>query len=131
VSTFLAFGAAIYAYGVSNLEEIKDNWVQYRCNPLYMPLADLVGSDIYTNFTNCTLQATHTYAGVALDPIYKNFTISHRYCEYYHELHERYARRDYRGVAADSYPIIQSTFAKIQNTMYVTYPTVWASAYNR
>ena len=75
LSTVLAFGAAIYAYGVANLEDIKDNWVQYRCNPLYMPLADLVGSDIFTNFTNCTLQATHSYAGVVLDPIYKNFTI--------------------------------------------------------
>lgn len=119
VSTFLAFGAALYAYGVSNLEEIKDNWVQYRCNPLYMPLADLVGSDIYTNFTNCTLQATHTYAGVALDPIYKNFTIlTDTVNIIMNSMNDM--RAAITGASSGFLSIIQSTFAKIQNTMYVT-----------
>jgi len=119
ISTFLAFGAALYAYGMSNLEEIKDNWVQYRCNPLYMPLADMVGSDIFTNFTNCTLQATNTYAGVALDPIYKNFTIlTDTVNIIMNSMNDM--RAAITGASSGFLSIIQSTFAKIQNTMYVT-----------
>jgi len=116
LSTVLAFGAAIYAYGVANLEEIKDNWVQYRCNPMYMPLADMVGSDIFTNFTNCTLQATQSYAGVVLDPIYKNFTILTDTVNMVMN-----AMNDMRsaitGASSGFLSIIQGTFAKIQNTM--------------
>jgi hypothetical protein len=117
--TLLAFGAMLYAYGVANLEEIKDNWVQYRCNPIYMPMADLVGSDIFTNFTNCTLQATQSYAGVALDPIYKNFTILTDTVNMIMD-----SMNDMRAAitgASDGFlSIIQNTFAKIQNTMNTT-----------
>lgn len=116
IATFLAFGAMLYAYGAANLEDIKDNWVQYRCNPIYMPLADMVGSDIFTNFTNCTLQATQSYAGVALDPIYKNFTILTSTVNMIMD-----SMNDMRAAvtgASDGFlAIIQSTFAKIQNTM--------------
>jgi hypothetical protein len=116
ITTFLAFGAALYAYGLANLEDIKDNWVQYRCNPIYMPLADLVGSDIFTNFTNCTLQATQSYAGVALDPIYKNFTIlTSTVNMIMNSMNDM--RSAITGASSGFLSIIQSTFAKIQNTM--------------
>ena len=75
VCTLIAIFAALYAYGMSNLQEIKDNWVQYRCNPVYMPMAGMVGSDISSNFLNCTLQSVNTYAGFVMDPIYQNFKI--------------------------------------------------------
>jgi len=116
ISTLLAFGAALYAYGLANLQEIKDNWVQYRCNPLYMPLADLVGSDIYTNFVNCSLQSTQSYAGIVLDPIYKNFTIVTDTVNMILD-----SMNDMRAAitgAADGFlSIIQNTFAKIHNTL--------------
>jgi hypothetical protein len=116
LSTVLAFGAVIYAYGAANLEEIKDNWVQYRCNPMYMPLADMVGSDIFTNFTNCTLQATQSYAGVVLDPIYKNFTIlTDTVNMIMNSMNDM--RSAITGASSGFLSIIQSTFAKIQNTM--------------
>jgi hypothetical protein len=116
ISTFLALGAALYAYGLANLQEIKDNWVQYRCNPIYMPLADLVGSDIYTNFVNCSLQSTQSYAGIVLDPIYKNFSIVTDTVNMILD-----AMNDMRAAitgAADGFlSIIQNTFAKIHNTL--------------
>lgn len=71
--TLLAMSAASYSYAETHLKEIKANWVKYRCNPLYMPLAGLVGSDILSNFTGCTMGAIQTYAGYALDPIYSMF----------------------------------------------------------
>ena len=75
VTTLVAIIAGVYAYGLAHLQEIKTNWVQYRCNPVYMPLAGMVGSDIATNFMNCTLQSVNAYAGFAMDPIYQNFNI--------------------------------------------------------
>jgi hypothetical protein len=73
--TLLAFFVASFSYGEAHLKNIKENWVQYRCNPLYMPLADLVGSDILSNFMGCTMSAFQTYAGYALDPIYSMFDV--------------------------------------------------------
>jgi len=74
-ATLVAGFVASYAYGMSRLDEIKTNWVQYRCNPVYMPLAGMVGSDVASNFMYCTLQSVNTYAGFALDPIYSNFGV--------------------------------------------------------
>jgi hypothetical protein len=70
--TFLSILAGAYAYGMGHLKEIKDNWVQYRCNPIYMPLAGAVGSDILSNFTHCTMQSVHTYAGFVMDPVFQS-----------------------------------------------------------
>jgi len=75
IATLVAGFVASYAYGMSQLDEIKTNWIQYRCNPVYMPLAGFVGSDVASNFMYCTLQSVNTYAGFALDPIYNNFKI--------------------------------------------------------
>jgi hypothetical protein len=75
IATLAAAFAASYAYGMSQLDDIKMNWVKYRCNPVYMPLAGIVGSDVASNFMYCTLQSVNTYAGFALDPIYKYFKI--------------------------------------------------------
>jgi hypothetical protein len=71
--TLLALFLASFSYGEAHLKHIKENWVKYRCNPLYMPLADAVGSDILSNFMGCTMSAFQTYAGYALDPIYSMF----------------------------------------------------------
>lgn len=71
--TLLAISAASYSYAETHLKDIKANWVKYRCNPLYMPLAGLVGSDILSNFTGCTMGAIQNYAGYALDPVYSMF----------------------------------------------------------
>lgn len=62
----LAF--AIYIIGVfyfSQLAEIKANWPLYRCNPMYMPLAD----DINENFIYCIQSMQTDYMGYLLQPI--------------------------------------------------------------
>jgi len=116
IVTFVALLSAVYAYGMSNLQEIKDNWVQYRCNPLYMPLANLVGSDVATNFTNCTLQSVNTYAGFVMDPIYQNFKIItdiiNTILGSMNDL-----RALVTGASEGFLMIIKSTFGKIQNSM--------------
>jgi hypothetical protein len=114
--TFMAFIAGVYAYGMSHLREIKDNWVQYRCNPIYMPLAGAVGSDILTNFTNCSMQNVQSYAGFVLDPIFQNFAI---FTDLFKNILEsiQFIRKKMGGTVDAFMGIVSSMFGKIQNTM--------------
>jgi hypothetical protein len=62
----LAF--AIYIAGVfyfNQLAEIKANWPLYRCNPMYMPLAD----DIEENFVYCIQSMQTSFMGYLLQPL--------------------------------------------------------------
>ena len=62
----LAF--ALYIAGVfyfSQLADIKANWPLYRCNPMYMPLAD----DMESNFVYCIQNMQTNMMGYLLQPI--------------------------------------------------------------
>ena len=62
----LAF--AIYISGVfyySQVAQIKANWPLYRCNPMYMPLAD----DMQENFTYCIQSMQTNFMGYLLQPL--------------------------------------------------------------
>jgi hypothetical protein len=119
ITTMLAFVAAVYAYGMSNLEDIKENWVKYRCNPLYMPLAGMVGSDIATNFMNCSLQSVNTYAGFVMDPVYANFKIlTDTVQTILGSMNEM--RGAVVGASNGFMGIIASTYGKIHNSMNTT-----------
>jgi hypothetical protein len=62
----LAF--AIYIAGVfyySKVAEIKANWPLYRCNPIYMPLAD----NIEENFVYCIQSMQTNFMGYLLQPL--------------------------------------------------------------
>lgn len=62
----LAF--ALYIAGVfyySQILEIKANWPLYRCNPMYMPLAD----NINENFIFCIQSMQTDFMGYLLQPI--------------------------------------------------------------
>jgi len=62
----LAF--AIYIAGVfyySQLAEIKANWPLYRCNPMYMPLAD----NVEQNFVYCIQSMQTNFMGYLLQPL--------------------------------------------------------------
>jgi len=62
----LAF--ALYIAGVfyySQVAEIKANWPLYRCNPIYMPLAD----DMQSNFVYCIQSIQVNFTGFLLEPL--------------------------------------------------------------
>jgi len=62
----LAF--ALYIAGVfyySQLAEIKAQWPLYRCNPIYMPLAD----DVQSNFVYCIQSMQTNFMGYLLEPL--------------------------------------------------------------
>ena len=59
---------AIYIAGVfyySQLAQIKSNWPLYRCNPMYMLLAD----DVESNFTYCIQTMQGNFMGYLLEPL--------------------------------------------------------------
>ena len=60
---FIAY--VIGLYYVVSIQQIKDNWPAYRCNPLYMPLAD----NMEQNFTYCVQTITSSIMGYLLQPI--------------------------------------------------------------
>lgn len=58
----------VYIVGIfyfSQMKDIQDNWQTYRCNPIYMPMAD----DINSNFTYCIQNSMSGFMGFILEPI--------------------------------------------------------------
>ena len=65
---YINIAFAIYISGVfyySQLAEIKANWPLYRCNPMYMPLAD----NIEQNFVYCIQSMQTNFMGHLLQPL--------------------------------------------------------------
>jgi hypothetical protein len=60
---FIGFVFSLYYF--TSIQDIKDNWVQYRCNPMYMPLSDNIEQD----FTYCVQTMQSNYMGYLLQPL--------------------------------------------------------------
>lgn len=75
VTTAVAILTSLYLFGQSQVSYLKKNWVQYRCNPMYMPFAGLVGDSVVSNFTKCTMKGFQDYAGYMMDPIMGEFAV--------------------------------------------------------
>ena len=118
IVTLIGIAAALYGHGMSHLKEIKQNWVQYRCNPIYMPLAGMVGSDIMTNFTHCTMQSIQSYAGFVVDPIFQSFQDLQEIFGYL-LTSIQFIRQKMAGTVDGFLGIITSVFGKVQNTVSV------------
>jgi hypothetical protein len=56
VATLASILGILVAHGMGNWEKIKDNWDEYRCNPMYIPVAGFIRPDVSTsdNFIHCT-----------------------------------------------------------------------------
>ena len=116
VTTLVAVVASTYMFALAQVDHIKKNWVKYRCNPIYMPVAGMVGDDVFSNFTKCTMKGFHDYAGFMMDPIMSEFnTVGDTIGEI------GGAMNDMRSMMASTrggfMGIIGSVFGKIQNTM--------------
>jgi hypothetical protein len=55
----------IAVFYLNQVTEIKKNWPMYRCNPVYMPLAD----DINTNFAYCIQTMQSDFMSYLLQPV--------------------------------------------------------------
>lgn len=75
VTTLIAIVTSLYLFGLSSVQYLKQHWTEYRCNPIYMPMAGMVGDSIVSNFTKCTMKGFQDYAGYMTDPLMAEFSI--------------------------------------------------------
>lgn len=123
VVTTVAIVAATYAFALGQLSHIKKNWVEYRCNPIYMPVAGMVGDDVVSNFTKCTMKGFQDYAGFVVDPIMAQFSlVNSTISEIGGAMNSM--RSMFSGVRSGFLGIVGSIFGKIHNVMAQTQYTV-------
>jgi hypothetical protein len=116
LATIVAVGASMYLFALSRLDFLKRNWVAYRCNPIYMPMAGMVGQDIFSNFTKCTMKGFHDYAGFVMDPIMAEFdTVGSTVTEIGGALGDM--RTMMGSMRGGFMGMVGSVFGKIQNLM--------------
>lgn len=116
VATLTAALAVCYTMILTRLDEIKENWVQYRCNPMYMPFASFVGVDTAGNFMRCTTKSFQDYAGFILDPINQLFgTFLGMFSSIADSLNSM--RAMFNGIRTAFLGIVTMIFGKLANTM--------------
>jgi len=64
----------LFNFLVVGIQRIKDNWPQYRCNPIIMPFASVFDVDVNQNFTYCIQNLQSNYIGYLLKPLNYNIT---------------------------------------------------------
>lgn len=64
--------APLLSLGTQN---IRDNWVKYRCNPIMLPFAGMFGEDASTNFNYCIHSITKDFIGFLLIPIQEALSV--------------------------------------------------------
>jgi hypothetical protein len=107
----LAF--VLYVLGVfyySKLAEIRANWPLYRCNPLYMPLAD----DVQSNFVYCIQSMQINFMGFLLEPLtFLTSTINNLLRSFLEEIN--FVRAMFNKIRNFITSIIQSVFGVFLN----------------
>jgi hypothetical protein len=65
----LALVVMLGLYGSRSLDDLKSNWVEHRCNPIYIPFANYVRPDVSTaeNFQYCVGQMSNQIFKPILD----------------------------------------------------------------
>jgi hypothetical protein len=116
IATVVSVCASLYLFALSQVSFLKKNWPKYRCHPLYMPMAGMVGQDVAANFTKCTMKGFQDYAGFVMDPIMSQFSVFNSVIGDISG-----AMNDMRGMMADTRSgflgIVGTVFGKIENLM--------------
>jgi hypothetical protein len=71
----IIIGIMLYINARRNVDDIKENWVRYRCSPMYMPFTSMFDEETSTfeNFAFCTNTFAKEIFGRATDPVYRLF----------------------------------------------------------
>lgn len=71
----IIIGIMLYINARRNFDDIKENWVRYRCSPVYMPFTSMFDeeSSTFENFAFCTNTFAKEIFGRATDPVYQLF----------------------------------------------------------
>jgi len=60
---------------IVGIQNIKENWPEYRCNPMVMPFASIFGQDTNENFTYCIQTMQSNYMSYLMQPLDYNFSV--------------------------------------------------------
>ena len=60
---------------IVGIKNVKENWPEYRCNPMVMPFASIFGQDTSENFTYCIQTMQSNYMSYLLQPLDYNFSV--------------------------------------------------------
>ena len=76
-ATVASMIAIMVAHGMGSWEHVKANWNDYRCNPMYMPVAGFVRPDVDTgeNFVFCTNAMAAEFYKIILDQVQSYFGV--------------------------------------------------------
>ena len=107
---FLIMGYIFCLYYLTSLQEIKENWALYRCNPMYMPLSDNIEQD----FTYCVQNMQGNFMGYLLEPLtYITGSLSNMMGGFMNDINNvRYMFSNIRGYISN---IFQSIFGVFLN----------------
>lgn len=120
IGPLLIAGVILYTYAQATLDDVRNDWVKYRCNPIYMPFANGVQPDVttYENFQFCVSSMAQQIFQRLLDPIYMLFNVFNKLTgTISHEL--RYFRNFISGIQMFITSFTAETFAKIHDSFGV------------
>jgi hypothetical protein len=67
-----ALATALVFHASYSIDKVKSEWIQYRCNPLYMPFAEMMNPEVTVsqNFQYCMGQMSGEAVKVPLDAVH-------------------------------------------------------------
>jgi hypothetical protein len=114
----LIVGVILYVNARQNLDNVKKNWVQYRCHPAYMPFSSMFGEDTGANFSYCTNAFAKEIFGYATDPVYKLFEMFQNVIESFMNQINQYLKY-LAGMDKFVFGFADTVFGKLFNTFSV------------
>ena len=77
LATALSLFSMVAVHASFSFDKLQKNWVEYRCNPLYIPFAGFVKPDVSTgeNFVYCTNSMAGHYFSFIIDGIAQYFDV--------------------------------------------------------
>ena len=61
---------SLSSFIIFQLDDIRENWDKYRCNPIMMPFAPMFGQDAISNFNECVKSTQINFISIFLAPIF-------------------------------------------------------------
>jgi hypothetical protein len=120
IGPLLIVGVILYTYAQATLDDVKNDWVTYRCNPIYMPFAGGIQPDVttYENFQFCISSVAQQIFKYLLDPVYMLFEVVNGLLGTVgHDL--RYFRNFISGIQTFITSFTAETFGKIHDSFGV------------
>ena len=69
---FFAILTALIFHASYSIDKVKSDWIEYRCNPMYMPFAEMINPEVTVseNFQYCMGQMSGEVVKIPLDAVH-------------------------------------------------------------